>query len=172
MDGTEGIVGIMFIEILSLNVPAFGMPVGTGVVHIHSHIVGLYLLSAQREVEAMREKELCLGGVVHALGPIVFLVCQSGTIEESSLQHYRYADIEGIAHGATYVTHVAHLLGDEGTVGEILLVWRTVGVDGKRHTELTESKLQSADWFQPCVCVEHLYLALIAKIYLRLILDD
>ena len=120
----------------------------------------------------MREKELCLGGVVHALGPIVFLVCQSGTVEESCLQHYRYADIEGIAHGATHVTHVAHLLGDEGTVGEILLVWRTVGVDGKRHTELTESKLQSADWFQPCVCVEHLYLALIAKINLRLILDD
>ena len=30
--------------------------------------------------------------------------------------------MQGVAHCGTYVAHIAHLLGNEGAVGEVLLV--------------------------------------------------
>ena len=74
MDGTEGVGGIMLVEILRLKMPSMGMPVSTGVVHHHAGVVGLYLLRGERDVESARKQELRLGGEIDAVGPEVFLM--------------------------------------------------------------------------------------------------
>ena len=125
-------------------------------------MVGTYLLGAQRQIEALREEHLRLGGEIHLLCPIILLVCQSGTIEQSSLKDYRYTDIETVAEGGTDVAHVTHLLGDERTVGKILLVRRTMGIDSERHSHLTDCERETRSRLDACIGIEHLDLSLVA----------
>ena len=80
--------------------------------------------------------------------------------------------LDRVACGKSHVAHVAHLLGDEGPVGEILLVGRPVGVDSEGHAHLSQRELQSLCGLEARVGVEHLDLALVAEVYLRLVADD
>ena len=77
-----------------------------------------------------------LGRIVNALGPVILLVGQARTVEDTGIHHDRETNIPGISYFCTHVANVTHLLGDERTVSEILLVWRAVRIDGERHTHL------------------------------------
>ena len=170
MHSLERIVGVVLVEILRLYVPSVLMPVGASVVHHHVGVVGLYLLRAQREVESVRHEQLRLSREVHVLCPEVLLVGQSRPVEESGFEHDREAHIERVSQRRTHIAHVAHLLGYERAVGEILLVGRAVGVDSERHTHLSDGELHGLPRLQSGVGVEHLYLALVAEVYLSLII--
>jgi hypothetical protein len=57
------------------------------------------------------------------------------------------------------------LLGDERTVGEVLLVGRAVGIDGERHTHLSGRYGQALEREDAGIGVEHLDLSLVRQIY-------
>ena len=78
--------------------------------------------------------------------------------------------MEVVGSHCSHVTHVAHLLGDEAAVGKILLVGRAMRINGKRHTHLSDGELEVAPGLEPRIGIEHLDLALVAKVYLGLIL--
>lgn len=106
VDGTEGVGGIMLVEIFRLKMPSVRMPVSTGIVHHHAGVVGLYLLRGERDVEPARKQELRLCGEVDAVGPEVFLIGEARTIEESSLEDDGETGVKSIAEGSTYVAYV------------------------------------------------------------------
>jgi DNA polymerase-3 subunit alpha len=56
-----------------------------------------------------------------------FLIGQSGTVEKFSFHGDRYIGRQGISYCESHVPYIAHLLGDERAVGEVLLVRRAVG---------------------------------------------
>ena len=103
----------MLVQVFRFDVQTVPLPVCAGVVHHYSYAVGLYLLRAQGDVHPVRQKHLCLGGEVHAVGPEVLLVGQTAAVEESGFKYYWEAGIDVVADGGTHIAHVAHLLGYE-----------------------------------------------------------
>ena len=138
------------------------------IVHGDGNIRRLDFLRAQHHVH-VREEELQLSRIVHALGPVVLLVGQARAIEYTSVQDDREPHVPSVAHLGTHVAHVAHLLGYERAVGEVLLMRRAVSIDGERHTLLTDGKLERLPRRESRVSIEHLDFTLVAEVDFRLI---
>ena len=60
MNSLESVVVVVFIQILSLNVPSVLLPVGTGIVHHYSVSVRTDLLRAECQIETLWEEHLRL----------------------------------------------------------------------------------------------------------------
>ena len=168
VDIVEGILGVMLVEVLSLGDETTTMEGQACVIHRDRDIGWLDLLRAQHEVD-VREEKLRLGGIVDALGPVVLLVGQARAIEDTGVHHDREANVPGIAHLGTHVTHIAHLLGDERAVGEVLLMRRAMRIDGEWHTLLTDGQLEGLPWGDAGIGIEHLDAALVAEVDLNLV---
>lgn len=136
----EGVMRIMLVEILHLGNETTMMESKTSIIHIHCHVGWLDLLSTQHQVD-IREKELCLGRIVDTLGPVVLLIGKTRAVEHTGIHHDGETGIPCITYLCTHVTHVTHLLGDKRTVGKILLMGRTVSINGKGNSLLTDGKL-------------------------------
>ena len=161
----EGIVGILLVQVFAFDVETAGFIVGTDVVGLHTYFFRLYALHAQCQVQSFGEEKLGFGGVVHFFVPF-FLVGQSGTVEKSPFHGDWYIGGQGISHCESHVPYIAHLLGDERAVGEVLLVRRAVGVDGEGDTHLSGGDCQSFCREKPGVGIQHLDLAFVGEVYL------
>ena len=168
MNIVEGILAVMLVKILCLSNETTLVEGDTAIIHRYRNIRWLDLLGAQHQVD-IREEELSLGRIVDSLGPVILLIGQTRTVEDTGIHHDRKTYIPGVSDFSTHVANVTHLLGDERTVGEILLVRRTVSINGEWHTFLTDSKLQSLPRFDACISIKHLDLTLITEINLSLI---
>ena len=113
---------------------------------------------------------LRLERIVEPSGPKILLRGQPRTVENARLEHHRHTPPEPPAERRPDVAHVPRLLGDERAVGEILLVGRTVGVDGERHAHLSDREGEpAAQHPQPDIGVEHLDRTLVREVDLRLV---
>ena len=164
----EGILAVMLVKILSLSNETTLVEGDTTIIHRYRNIRWLDLLGTQHQVH-IRKEELCLGRIVNTLGPVILLVGQARTVEDTGIHHDRETYIPGVSYLSTHVAHVTHLLGDERTVGEVLLMRRTVSVDGEWHTLLTDGELQGLPRLDACIGIEHLDLTLVAEVDFRLI---
>lgn len=169
VDVVEGVVTIVLVEVLALDEQAPEAHIEPRVVHHHGADVRPDLLDAEHGVDIAGGHERELGGVVDALGPVVFLIGKAGAVEQSRLDLHGDAQGKGGAHHGAHVAHIAHLLGQEGAVGEVLLVGRAVGIDGERHAHLSDGQLERVDGQQADIGVEPLDLALVAQVYLGLV---
>ncbi len=168
MNIVEGILAVMLVKILSLSNETALVEGDTAIIHRYRNIRWLDLLGAQHQVH-IREEELSLGRIVNALGPVILLVGQTRTVKDTGIHHDRETYIPGVSDFGTHVAHVAHLLGDERAVGEVLLMRRTVSINSEWHAFLTDGKLQSLPRLDTGISIEHLDLTLITEINLSLI---
>ena len=164
----EGILAVMLVKILSLSNETTLVEGDTAIIHRYRNIRWLDLLGTQHQVH-IRKEELSLGRIVDALGPVILLVGQTRTVEDTGIHHDRETYITGVSDFGTHVAHVAHLLGNERAVGEVLLMRRTVSIDGEWYTLLTDGELQSLPRLDAGIGIEHLDLTLITEINLSLI---
>ena len=164
----EGILAVMLVKILSLCNETALVEGDTAIIHRYRNIRWLDLLGTQHQVH-IRKEELSLGRIVDALGPVILLVGQARTVEDTGIHHDRETYIPGVSDFSTHVAHVAHLLGDERTVGKVLLMRRTVSIDGEWHTLLTDGELQGLPRLDACIGIEHLDLTLVAEVDFRLV---
>ena len=67
------------------------------------------------------------------------------------------------------MNEIAHLFGNERTVGKILLMGRAMCVDSKRHTHLPGGYRQSLYGENTGVGVQHLDLPFVREVHFRLI---
>ena len=159
----ESILAVMLVKILSLSNETALVEGDTTIIHRYRNIRWLDFLCTQYQVH-IREEELCLGRIVNALGPVILLVGQARTVEDTGIHHDRETNIPGISYFCTHVANVTHLLGDERTVGKVLLMRRTVSIDGEWHTLLTDGELQGLPRLDACIGIEHLDLTLVAEV--------
>ena len=117
----ESVVRILLVEVFAFDVEAACLIVGADVVGAHPYVFGLDALHTQGEVQSFGGQDDGLGRVVHLLVPHL-LVGQSCAVVESSFQFDGQGCGQFVAQSKAHVAHVAHLLGDERTVGEVLLV--------------------------------------------------
>ena len=164
----EGILAVMLVKILSLSNETALVEGDTTIIHRYRDIRWFDLLGTQHQVH-IRKEELSLGRIVDALGPVILLVGQARAIEDSGIHHDRETNIPGVSDFSAHVAHVTHLLGDERTVGKVLLMRRTVSIDGEWHTLLTDGELQGLPRLDACIGIEHLDLTLVAEVDFRLI---
>ena len=71
-----------------------------------------------------------------------------------------------------HVTHIANLLCDERAIGEVLLVRRTMRVNGEGHSLLAYGELETLPRLQAGIGIQHLDFAFVAQVYLRLVTYD
>ena len=168
MNIVKSILAVMLVKILSLSNETALVEGDTTIIHRYRNIRWLDLLGTQHQVD-IRKEELSLGRIVNALGPVILLVGQTRTVKDTGIHHDRETYIPGVSDFGTHVAHVAHLLGDERAVGEVLLMRRTVSINSKWHALLTDGKLQGLPRFDAGIGIEHLDLTLVAEINLSLI---
>ena len=164
----EGVLAVMLVKILCLSNETALVEGDTAIIHRYRNIRRLNLLGTQHQIH-IRKEELSLGRIVNTLGPVILLVGQARTVEDTGIHHDREAYIPGVSDFSTHVAHVTYLLGDERTVGEILRMRRTVSIDGEWHTLLTDGKLQGLPRLDACIGIEHLDLTLVAEVDFRLV---
>ena len=151
--------------------PALAVIIGSGIIHIYAYVVRFNLLCRQCYVEPSGYEKLCFGRVVDVVGPEVFLVGETRTVEDAGSDVDGYAGMKAIGHLGTHVAHVAHLLGYERAIGKILLVRRAMGVYGEGHALLTYGEHESRKGLDARVGIEHLYLSFVAQVYFCLIVN-
>ena len=168
MNIVKGILAVMLVKILSFSNETALVEGDTAIIHRYRNIRWLDLLGTQHQVD-IRKEELSLGRIVDTLGPVILLVGQTRTVEDTCIHHDRETYIPGVSDFGTHVAHVAHLLGNERSVGEVLLMRRTVSINSEWHALLTDGELQCLPRLDACICIEHLDLTLVAEINLSLI---
>jgi len=141
-----GVVGVGLVEVLGLGEKVLVMIGYAGIIHHHREHVGLDLLDAQLHIDMAGKIDQRLGREVHALGPIVFLTGKARPVEESGLHMDGHSHVELEAGHRSHIAHIAHLLGNETTIGEILLMGRAVGIDGKRYAHLPDGEVERVPW--------------------------
>ena len=164
----EGVLAVMLVKILCLSNETALVEGDTAIIHRYRDIRWLNLLGTQHQIH-IRKEELSLGRIVNALGPEILLVGQARTVEDTGIHNDRETYIPGVSYFSTHIAHVTHLLGDERTVGKVLLMRRTVSIDGEWHTLLTDGELQGLPRLDACIGIEHLDLTLVAEVDFRLI---
>lgn len=113
------------------------------VIHHDCGMVGLDFLRAHHDVQAYGQQELGFSGEVDAIGPEILLFCQARAVEHACLQDDRKANVSLVGYLRAHVTHIAYLLGDERAIGEVLLVWRAMRVNGEGHSLLAYGELET-----------------------------
>ncbi len=166
-----GVVGVGLIEVFGFEVEAAELVVEAGVVAVHADGLGADALDAEGEVEAAAEEELGFGGVVD-FGVPLLLIGEAGAVVEAGFEDEGQGDGHAVAEGDADVAHVAYLLGNEGAVGEVLLMGRAVGVDGEGDAHLAGGDAGPLGQAEAGVGVEHLDAAFVGEVDFGFVGDD
>ena len=142
--------------------------VDAGIIHINTGMFRLYHLSAQSEIPIFIRQQLCFYRIIQGLMPFL-LISQTGAVKQSTFKDKRKTFFLCITTGEADITHIAHLLGYKRTIGKILLMGRTMGIDRERYTHLTNRKIQVLDRKHTGIRIKHLDGPLIGQIDLRFI---